>query len=177
MKSNPTFKIMKKLMMKGIPLILPLMFFTALPENIRAQQVTPTVVCSGGETFTAGGLSLDFTIGEIMTESLPASGKLLTQGFLQGPDKNTGIEENLIDEKDVVVYPNPAGNLIYILNNNRETNPVSANIEDLQGRNVLHMDCTTNPVRLNLENLTPGFYMVSVLLDNHQTINKKIIKQ
>jgi hypothetical protein len=135
------------------------------------------VVSSGGETFTGNGLSLDFTVGEIMTESLSATGLLLTQGFLQGPNKNTGIEENLIDEKDIVVYPNPAANRLYILYNDQETRPVSADIKDLQGRLVLRTDGGINPLYLNLEKLTPGFYTVSILFENHQIINKKIIKQ
>lgn len=176
MKRKPKTKIVNSLLLSSIPLLL-LMFFTGMPENSKAQQITPTVVSSGGETFTSNGLSLDFTIGEITTESLSTTGLLLTQGFLQGPDRNTGIEENLIEEKDIVVYPNPVTNRIYILCNDPETGPVSAEIKDLQGRIVLRSDNRSNPFYLNLEKLTPGFYTVSIQFENHQIINKKIIKQ
>jgi hypothetical protein len=169
-------KTVNGLLLSSIPLLV-LLFFTGIPENSIAQQLTPAVVSSGGETFTGNGLSLDFTVGEIMTESISTTGLLLTQGFLQGPDRNTGIEENLIDEKDIVVYPNPAANQLYILYNDQDTRPVSADIKDLQGRLVLRTDGGINPLYLNLEKLTPGFYTVSILFENHQIINKKIIKQ
>ena len=176
MKRKLKTKTVNGLLLSSIPLLV-LLFFTGIPENSIAQQVTPAVVGSGGETFTGNGLSLDFTVGEIMTESISTTGLLLTQGFLQGPDRNTGIEENLIEEKNIVVYPNPAVNRLYILYNDEETKPVSADIKDLQGRLVLRTDGGINPLYLNLEKLTPGFYTVSILFENHQIINKKIIKQ
>ncbi|NOX86539.1 MAG: T9SS type A sorting domain-containing protein [Chlorobi bacterium] len=177
MKRKPKTKIMNKLLLSGAPLFLLLIFFTGMSDNGKAQQITPTVVCSGGETLTAASLSLDFTVGEIATGSLSTTGLLLTEGFIQGPDRNTGVQENLIDEKAVVVYPNPVTSGIYILCNDPETGPVSTEIKDLQGRMVLRSDSRSNPMHLNLEKLTPGFYTVSIQFKNHQIINKKIIKQ
>ncbi len=177
MKRKPKTKIMNKFLLSGLPPILLLMFFTGMPEYINAQQVTPMVVCSGGETFTGNGLSLDFTVGEIMTESLSTTGLLLTQGFIQGADKNTGIDENFIDENDLLVYPNPASDRIYLTYDKTKANPVSVDIKDLQGRTILRAGFDVNPITVKLDRLSPGFYTVSVLFDNRQTINKKIIKQ
>ncbi len=176
MKRKQKTKIANRPLLCSIPLLL-LMFIISVPEKSNAQQITPAVVSSGGQTFTGNGLSLDFTIGEIMTESLSTTGLLLTQGFLQGPDRNTGIEENLIKEKDIVVYPNPAQNGIYLVFNNQESKQVGTEIKDLQGRVLLRSESCSNPMYLNLEKLAPGFYTVSIRFENDQIINKKIIKQ
>ncbi len=142
-----------------------------------AQQLTPTVIGSAGETLTGNNLLLDFSIGEIATETLTATGLSLTQGFIQGPDNNTGIEETLVNENDLILYPNPATDRLYLQYNDPDTHPVKVNIRDIQGRAVLSMEFCINPFMLRTENLVSGFYTVTVIFDNHQRINKKMIKQ
>ena len=176
MKRKTKTRIRNRLLLSSIPLLL-LMFLNGIPDQGLAQQVTPAVICSGGETLTASSLSLDFTIGEITTESLSATGLLLTQGFNQGSNPNTGIEEKTINGDDLKVYPIPASDRIYLFYNNKETHPVNVGVIDLQGRCVLSLDFNTNPLLIHLDKLNPGFYTVSILFDNHQIINKKIIKQ
>ena len=177
MNGKPKVNFPNKSLFSYIPLFLWLLFSAGIPKHGTAQQVTPTVVCSGGETFTTASLSLDFTVGEIVSESLTSTGLLLTQGFNQGPDANTGIEEKLTNEKDLLIYPNPAADRIYLLYNNTNTRPVSAEVRDIQGRSIVHTCFDTNPLQINLEKTAPGFYTVAVLFDNGQTINKKFIKQ
>ena len=68
MKKIPKTKIMNKFLLNSTFLLILLMVFTGTPNWVEAQQVTPMVICSGGETFSGSTLSLDFTIGEITTE-------------------------------------------------------------------------------------------------------------
>ncbi|MEM1358204.1 MAG: T9SS type A sorting domain-containing protein [Bacteroidota bacterium] len=51
---------------------------------LSAQSLTPEVVASAGETFSNGSLTLEWTLGEIMTETYTGD-IILTQGFHQ-PD-------------------------------------------------------------------------------------------
>lgn len=51
---------------------------------LGAQSVTPEVVATTGETFSNSTVTLEWTLGEIMTETYPGS-ILLTQGFHQPP--------------------------------------------------------------------------------------------
>ena len=174
MKRNQKTKTMRKALLRtGIICLLYLITAT----TIFAQQLTPTVVSSGGESFTGNNLLLDFTIGEITTETLAANGSSLTQGFLQGPDSNTGIEETVVDQKEIVVYPNPATDRIYLLSGNKEVQPLKTIIKDIQGRTVQNLEFDTNPLMERLDGLTPGFYTVTIEFNNHQSINKKVIKQ
>ena len=158
-------------------LFLLLLFSAGISHQAIAQQINPSVVCSGGETFTTSSLSLEFTIGEIATESLTSSGLQLTQGFIQGNDQNIGIEEQMINKDDLKIYPNPTSNRIYLFYNSKETNAVKLWVNDLQGKQIFSLDFEASPMPLQLDKLNPGFYTVSVLFDNHQIINKKIIKQ
>ncbi len=66
-----------------------------------AQELNPSVISSGGETFNASGYSLDFVIGEIVTESYTEHGVMLTQGFLQGKEEGLSINEQTINADDI----------------------------------------------------------------------------
>ena len=172
MKKEPYKKNMKQ---PGCILLLILLIF--LTGNVFSQQVTPSVICSGGETFTTSSLTLDFTIGEIATETLSGNGVLLTQGFNQNIIPNLGIEEEKVNSDDITIYPNPVSDRLCLLFNGEKTKPVKVKINDLGGRVVFSQDFNNNPLIIHPEKLEPGFYTVTVVFDNHLTINKKIIKQ
>ncbi|MEL7163603.1 MAG: hypothetical protein AAFN92_22790 [Bacteroidota bacterium] len=65
--------------MKNLPYLLLLLFTCG---TLGAQSVTPEVVAPAGTTFTNGTISLEWTLGEIMTETFTGS-VVLTQGFHQ----------------------------------------------------------------------------------------------
>jgi len=174
MKRNQKTKTMRKVLLRTGTICL---LFLITVTTTFAQQLTPTVVSSGGESFTGSNLLLDFSIGEIATETLNTTGLSLTQGFIQGPDNNTGIEETLVNDNDLILYPNPATDRIYLQYNDPDTHPVKAEIKDLQGRTVLCSEFCANPLVIRTEELTSGFYTVAVIFDNHQRLNKKMIKQ
>ena len=48
--------------------------------TLSAQSVTPEVVASAGETFSNSSLTLEWTLGEIVTETFVGT-IVLTQGF------------------------------------------------------------------------------------------------
>ena len=161
----------------NLSLLLIMLIITGINTESKSQQITLAVVCSGGETFNASSLSLDFTIGEITTESLSAGSFLLTQGFIQSDESSTGFEENSINEKHLKYYPNPAYEKIYVFYSDKENQPFKVLVNDISGKCILSLDFNTNPLLILLDKLNPGFYTLSLLFDNHQTINKKFIKQ
>jgi len=66
-----------------------------------AQSLSHSVIGAAGDTFHSSNGSLDWTLGEIMTETYIQNGKMFTQGFQQTEIKTDDLE------KSTVVYPNP----------------------------------------------------------------------
>lgn len=69
------------------------------------QKITPTVLSSAGAVMKANNLSIEWTLGELATETLVSGGNILTQGFHQTnltivSTQNPGIE-------GLKIYPNP----------------------------------------------------------------------
>jgi len=76
------------------------------------QVATPSVVSSSGDSYSNGGVIMDYTLGEIVVETHINSTTILTQGFHQGILKvSTNVENIDIKTK---IYPNPTTNFIII---------------------------------------------------------------
>jgi len=93
-----------------------LLVLTALVSSVYfsgAQSLSPEVIGSAGDYFTAAGGSIAFTVGEPMTETFSSSGNILTQGFHQPWPVVTGVT-TVTGQMNVTVYPNPASQMLTI---------------------------------------------------------------
>ena len=87
--------------------------------TLQAQQ--QEVVANGGDYFQNTNGSLQWTVGEIVTESYTNDAGNLNQGFQQTTIVITEIPERLSAEKEIIAFPNPANNII-TLEFEKETN-------------------------------------------------------
>ena len=60
-----------------------LLILSALPFIGLGQVATPSVVSSSGDSYSNGGIMMDYTLGEIVVETYTNSNIILTQGFHQ----------------------------------------------------------------------------------------------
>ena len=82
-----------------------LLILIALPMIGFGQVTTPSVVSSSGDSYSNGGVIMDYTLGEIVIETYTNSNTILTQGFHQGDLKVTTAVVNL--DIKTRIYPNP----------------------------------------------------------------------
>lgn len=141
-----------------------------------AQELSPSVVSSSGESFMASGVSLDFTIGEIVTETYTEQDFMLTQGFLQGKKGETAIGEQPVNASDIDVYPNPSRNMVHVMYKGREK-PTNVEIIGMHGCMVRSVQFTNNPMAVDLQQLNPGLYVMRLLFSDHNSVSTKIIKK
>jgi len=101
---------------------------------VQAQSLSSSVIGSAGENFNAPIGSLEWTLGEIMTETYKESMGYLTQGFHQPATiKITGLED--AEEENVFVYPNPAREVLYL--KTIENGDYQFELFDLQGQKLI----------------------------------------
>lgn len=98
--------------------------------------------------------------------------------YLNSPDNScgyltTGLNQEIIIP-EINIYPNPAGNILIIENNN-EIKRLA--IYDISGRiiDVLHIETTENLIKLDISRY-PKCFLISVVGSNFST-TKKIIKE
>ncbi|MCD4746833.1 MAG: hypothetical protein K8R58_11100 [Bacteroidales bacterium] len=75
--------------------ISTLLLGLAISFAVTAQSVSPEVVASAGDYFEGTNASLSWTLGEIATETYSNGSNILTQGFQQPSDIESGITVNI----------------------------------------------------------------------------------
>lgn len=153
-------------------LLLSLLF---VPILSSAQSVTPQVIGSSGDHFTASSGQLSWTLGEISIETYNGTSSQLTQGFHQPENGLVSISENQ-SQLFVNAYPNPFQNNIQIEIANNEAQ-FTIVVMDALGKQVIKQKHTgTGPQIISFENLASGIYYLSVSNSNEIIKTLKIQK-
>lgn len=142
--------------------ILPLLLCLSAAGFCNAQQLSSSVVSSTGGQFEKSNGSLDWTLGEIMTETYQKTAGFLTQGFQQpGIIKVTAIDEP--KEEKLFVYPNPASETLYV----KATAQGDYQFElfNLQGQKLVSKNTpltSTQIQEIDLHGLSPAIYLLRI---------------
>lgn len=140
----------------------------------RAQSLAPEVIGSAGDVFSASNGSLEWTIGEIMTETYQQSNGYLTQGFHQTGQGFVGINEiNVAD--NFSIYPNPVKDLLHLSFDSKEKGNYVIELFDMQGKKLLSQQITAGKglqsTELNMQDIGSGVYLLNVYNTHTSTRN------
>jgi hypothetical protein len=144
-----------------------------------AQDSVLQLVSASGESFVSVSLQLDWSLGEIETETFGNSSNTLSQGFHQNSPKSSGVFIRQNSVSDILVYPNPFNSSVYIenLNVNAVDNIKNlCRITDISGKTVAEIYLTGYDKKLNLNFLKPGSYFLLIYQNNKPIFTKQLIK-
>jgi hypothetical protein len=152
----------------------------------QAQELSPSVISSGGEVTKTPGISLEWTLGEFAVETISAGKKIYTQGFHQpilnvrsfhsppsfeSSKKHTGF--------NILVSPNPTQSFINIHVQAEANEQHNFCLFDMNGRKVLSMQAKGHSyvLRMELGRLSGGVYLLDIRDKNGKMIEAfKIVK-
>jgi len=90
-------------------------------------------------------------------------------------DNNSGIETDVFNENEIIIYPNPANETINI---NIQTGKIAFfELYDIIGNKLIEQTLSTNITEINSEHITQGLYIYKITDNQEKTIRGKIIKQ
>ena len=138
-----------------------------------SQQISASLLCSGGETFVAANQSLEFSIGEIATETYQLGSNTISQGFIQGAPEGTDINEDFLKEVNIRIFPNPTKGQMIV---SCEKTPEYIELIDLHGQLVFTIQKPGNSEILSIESLQSGIYLIRIIFEGNIPITKRIIK-
>ncbi len=131
---------------------------------------TQEVIATQGDSYSNENASVDFTIGEVVINTLTDGVNDVTQGFLQ-------TNWNFVDMVDhtpnfeVVIFPNPAEDILNIQTNSFEN--ITYSIYDALGKLILQDKLQAELTPIPTSNLASGFYTVTL---NEEGRNLKTFK-
>lgn len=131
--------------------------------RVHAQTLSSSVVGSTGEQYSNSSGSLDWTMGEIMTETYSQNKFYLTQGFQQPATiKVTGLEE--AEVISIQVYPNPARDILYI--KTTESGAFIVELYNMQGQKLASQSSSFSSGeqihQLSLEDFKIAVYLLRI---------------
>ncbi|MEM6802430.1 MAG: T9SS type A sorting domain-containing protein [Bacteroidota bacterium] len=146
-----------------------------LPFSLSAQsgELSPEVVASAGDSFTSNNLILEWTLGELVTESFEGN-LILSQGFHQPGENITSIESPLRSLGAIKVYPNPSRDQVFI--EKEKEGEMKVSLRDMRGRILIEHTVSNSIDQLNLSQLPSGIYILNMRDENQASLNIRIQK-
>lgn len=144
-----------------------ILFFTFLIiaiTPVNAQTLTQEVNASSGGYYKQINGSIQFTIGEPLTETYSDSTAKLYQGFEQGSYIITSVTElPLIAGLDVNLYPNPSSGVFNFKIKSDFNTLFKVEVTDAQGKLILQKEINSNGLEsIDLSNFAYSIYYVTV---------------
>ena len=149
-----------------------LLLFGALTLSLNS--LGQDVVSTQGDSYTNASGSIDFTIGEVVINTVTDGTNDLTQGFHQTNWNFLGVED-FAPNYEAIIFPNPTEDVLNIRTSAFEN--VTYTLYDAQGKLVMHDKLSAEQTPIQVSQLAPGSY--SITLNNETQILKtfKLIKQ
>ena len=149
--------------MKKNTLVL-FLFFSSLA--VSAQEV----VATQGESYSNASASIDFTIGEVIINTGTDGTNDLTQGFHQTNWNFLGLED-FAPNYEAISFPNPTQEVLNIRTSMFEN--VTYTLYDAQGKLVMQNILSAEQTPIQVGQLAPGSYSLTL---NNETQNLKTFK-
>ena len=131
------------------------------------------VVSTQGDTYSNGSGTIDFTIGEVVINTGTDGTNDITQGFHQTNWNFLGIDDQS-PNYEAMVYPNPSENILNIRTNSYAN--VLYSLYDSQGKLIVQDELSSEETAIQVENLAPGNYSISLSNENQVLKTFKLIK-
>lgn len=124
------------------------------------------VIANAGSFDTAGDISLSWTLGETITETVSGGTLILTQGFQQ-PDPEeidpNAVKEIPLEALGIKVFPNPASMEVVIQASKPDELPLGVQLFGMSGQLVLTQKLIGPNTTLNVGDLPDGVYILRFL--------------
>lgn len=151
----------------------------AFSLSVFSQNTSQNVISSAGDYHKDAGFSVSWTVGETAINTLKSTNIIVTQGFQQSKFTVSKIEENISNNFDVKIYPNPASDFIKVIVNTNNNIDLLVRIIDISGHTIKQTeikDIKSN--NIDIRDLSGSVYFIKVINKTDNTYNTyKLIKE
>ena len=142
--------------------------------SIRLITNAQEVITTSGGSMTNSNVLVNWTIGEPITATASNNLSAVTSGFNQPILKIETSVENIENNFDVTVFPNPTSQFVTI--NCGGQLPVNARILTLNGTLLFAKRLKDNPLQLDFSNFESGVYIIEIADKSGKSNAFRIVK-
>ncbi len=148
--------------------VITFLFWACAGFVLQAQSIAPQVVANAGEVMKASGFSLEWTLGELATETLSGGNSKITQGFHQGSFIVTSVSNPELD--GLSVYPNPFYEKLVI--ENSKDRMIRISVTDLKGSEIHRQVTGMGNTTLDLGTCPAGVLILQIQSGEERSVFK-----
>jgi hypothetical protein len=137
---------------------------------VNAQEVISTQ----GDSYSNRSGSIDFTIGEVIINTVINESNDITQGFHQINWDFLEIEDHHLDY-EATIFPNPTEDILNIKTTTFEN--VTYTLYDAQGKLVLHDKLSAEQTSVKVSQLAAGYYSLILTNGTEELKTFKLVKR
>ena len=137
--------------------------------SVSAQEVVSTQ----GDSYSNGSGSIDFTLGELIIATGTDGTNDITQGFHQTNWNFTGLKDHS-PSYEATIFPNPTSEVLNIRTSAFEN--VTYTLYDAQGKLVMQNILSAEQTPIQVSQLAPGSYFLTLNNDTQNLKTFKLIK-
>ncbi len=145
-------------------------FFLSI-NNLFSQEV----IATGGDYYGNSNISVSWTIGEPVTETINNGTNILTQGFQQSKLTASEIFSLKQEKINISVFPNPSNDFINLKTD--DFKDLKYQFSDINGKLISEKILNSDITEINTKNLSSSIYFLKILRNNKLIKTFKIIKQ
>jgi hypothetical protein len=141
-----------------------LLILTFIVSQVKAQSISSSLLCSGGDMFKFTGIQIEWSLGDLATGSYGT----ITEGFLQGSSTHrSGVDEMAHESSTngLSAYPNPFNDGIQVQVSNLK-GTMKVEVFDVLGKLVHTSSNFDNGNFMNLSHLQSGVYFVTAMAND-----------
>ena len=147
-----------------------LLFSLFATISVTAQEIVSTQ----GDSYTNASGNIDFTIGEVIINTGTDGTNDLTQGFHQTNWNFVGLEDHA-PSYEAIIFPNPTSEVLNIRTSTFKN--VTYTLYDAQGKLVLQDKLSAEQTPIQVSQLAPGAYSITLNNEIQNLKTFKLIKQ
>jgi hypothetical protein len=140
-----------------------------------AQSFTQEVISNGGGNYTQINGSLEFNIGEVITETYSNNYGIFYAGFEQGFYGILSVDEINNENSVFNLYPNPTNGKTNLTVSSKYLINSNCVLTDIFGKRILEFTLDFNTV-FDLSDCSTGVYFLNISANNNLIKTFKIIK-
>ena len=137
--------------------------------SVSAQEVVSTQ----GESYSNASANINFTIGEVIINTGTDGTNDITQGFHQTNWNFLGVED-FAPDYEATIFPNPTQDVLNIKTSSYEN--VTYTLYDAQGKLVMQNLLSSEQTPIQVSQLAPGSYSLTLNNPQQQLKTYKLIK-
>ena len=150
-----------------------------VPVLLHSQASDQNVIAADGGTAVSRTMTIDWTLGEPVTESVRTTKQWYTQGFQQPlltiKDMQPQLNANNTSrsaQSEITAAPNPVTTMLTLTINNVPDNEIVIQISNVSGQIVKaeSIDPTLRKTDIDLSSLASGLYMLRIYNSKQQLL-------